>query len=442
MPVRALIMNGVFLALTTAMAPAIAAQGPSQQETNTPNWKDRQEYDLFLKMSQTTDPKGRLALLKSWQDKYPQSDVAELRLEYYVATLATLAQAEPGERQPLLDSCEALLKVDPKNAEALYQVALWGPVIGAASPLPELLSEVDAAAKGFLNEADTAFVPAKKPNGLSDREFAQAKSFRLAVAHNALAWEATVKKDLPVAEAEYKTSLTINPDQGAAAAQYARVLYEQKKYPAALFEFARAAQYTGPGPALPPASRSQMMDFFQKAYKDFHGGIDGSVQVLAEAKSNALPPANFSMESTADIAEKAAKALKDRMASDPAFALWYTIRENLTTDQGDAFFEKSLKGALVPGEAQGVHSFSGAVISLDPPDRPTRVLIGVSDPSTPDATLEFSKLLSGAFVERIKPGEKLEFEGVVSSYSKDPYMLILKDPKIRGPEASAPTRAR
>lgn len=408
----------LFLLLTLVFSPAGSAQ--------TSNWKDRQEYDLFLKMSQTADPKARLALLSSWQEKYPQSDVAALRLEYYVATLAMLAQTDANQRQPLLNKCEELLKLHPKNANALYQVALWGPVVGGASPSADLLSKVDAAAKGFLNEADAAFAPAKKPAGISDQEFAKAKNFRLSVAHNALAWEATVKKDLPAAEAEYKASLTVNPDQGATAAQYARVLYEEKKYPEALFEFARAAQYAGPGPALAPASRSQVMDFFQKAYKDFHGSAEGSNQVLAEAKSDAFPPANFSMESAADIAEKAAKALKDRMASDPAFALWYTIRENLTGDQGDAFFDKSVKGALVPGGAQGVRAFSGTVISVET----HKVIIGVEDPSQPDAALEYSRPLPSATLDKLKPGEKVEFEGVVSTYTKGPYMLTFKDPKI------------
>ena len=408
------------------------------QQTQTPNWKDRQEYDLFLKMSQTSDPKARLDLLNSWQEKYPHSDVATLRLQYYVAALAALAPTNPGERQPLLDKCRELLKLNPKDLNALYEVALWGPVVGGSSPSPQLLNEVEAAARGFLEGADAAFEPARKPGGMSDADFANAKSLRLSMAHNALAWGSIVKRDPATAESEYKTSLKINPEQGATAAQYAKLLYEQKKYPEALFQYARAAQYTGPGPALSPTSRAQLMDFFTKVYREFHGADAGADQVLAAARASAFPPDKFSIQSAADVAAREDDKLKNRLASDPAFALWYTIRENLSADHGNAFFEESLKGRLVPGGANGVRDFSGTVISVAADDKPAKVLVGVDDPTKPDATLEFEKPLSAAVLEKLKPGQKVEFNGVVSGYNKDPYTLVFKDPTIPGTHPARP----
>jgi hypothetical protein len=431
---------GAFVLLFSfAATPAAHAQNASPAAAETPNWKDQQEYDLFSKMSQTADPKARLELLNTWQDKYPQTAVAALRLKYYVAALAVLAQTTPGERQLLLDKCQESLKVDPKDVNALYQVSLWGPVVGGASPSSDLLSQVDGAAKGFISGADAAFAPANKPAGVSDADFVRAKSFRLGVAHDALAWEAVVKRDMPTAENEYKASLTVNPDQGAVAAQYAKLLYDEKKFPEALFEYGRAAQYTGPGPALPPVTRSQLTDFFTKTYKDFHGGSDGVDQVLAQAKMSALPPANFAIASAADAANKEADALNARIASDPGFGLWYTIRQNLTGDQGDTFF-KTVKNALIPGGAQGVRNFSGTVISLDSPDRPTKVMLGVDDPAKLDATLEFSKPLPASALDAIRAGKKLEFAGVADSYTKDPYMLTLKDPTLTGVPTELPDR--
>jgi hypothetical protein len=396
----------------------------------TPDWKDRQEYDLFLKMSQTPDAKARLELLNSWQAKYPQSDVVALRLKYYIATLAILAQTSPSERQLLLDKCRELLKLDSKDINALYEMSLWGPVVGGSSPPSDLLSEIGSAARGFISGAEAAFAPTSKPPEISDADFVKAKSFRLSVAHNTLAWEATVKKDLPTAETEYKASLTANPEQGTTTAQYAKFLYDQKRYPEALFQYARAAQYTGPGPALPPPTRSQLMEFFKRAYKEFHGGTEGTHQVLAQARTTVLPPANFSVISAVDAAKKEVEELKARIASDPGFGLWYTIRQNLTGDHGDIFFDKAVKEALIPGGAHGVESFSGTVISVDSPDRPTKVLVGVDDPTKPDATLDFAKPLPAAALDKIKAGQKVEFSGIVSRYTKDPYMLTFKEPTI------------
>ena len=52
------------------------------------NYKDRAEYDLYSKITQTQDPKARLDLLNQWQDKYPQTDFKQERDQYFLATLA------------------------------------------------------------------------------------------------------------------------------------------------------------------------------------------------------------------------------------------------------------------------------------------------------------------------------------------------------------------
>lgn len=451
---RPVIATGTLALLTSLMAappvgakPAMQAaagqaatgqQGAAGQPAK--NYKDRGEYDLFSKVTQTQDPKARLELLNTWQDKYPQSDFAQDRLLYFVATLGQLAPADASARQKLLDKCNELLKLDPKNFKAMYLIAVWGPAVGGTAPSSDLTSQVDMAAHGVIDNIDTAFDAKQKPANLSDADFTKAKGQALAIAHNALAWEANSKKDVATTESEYKASLQANPDQGNVSAAYAKMLMDQKKYPEGLFEYARAAEYTGPGPAIPEATRKQLLDYFNKAYKDYHGSADGADQLLEQAKTNALPPGPLNITSQADIAQKQAAATNDRIASDPQFKLWYAIKSSLTGDQSDQFFNSNVKDAEIPGGAEGVKNFSGTVISVDPPDRPTKVVLGVEDPTKPDATLEFSAPLPASALDTVKVGSKLDFSGVADSFNKDPYMLTFKDPTIPGVQTSAPPR--
>ena len=446
---RSVIAIGTFALLAGFAGPPVAAQGAGQQpaagQQQAPaqgqkNYKDRAEYDLYSKITQTQDPKARLDLLKQWEQKYPQTDFSKERLEYFVQTLGQLAASDPSVRQQLLDKCNELLKADPKNFRAMYFVSLWGPAVGGTSPSPDLVTQVDTAAHGVISNIDTAFDPAKKPASVTEADFNKAKGQTLAVAHNALAWEATTKKDTATAEQEYKNSLQANPDQGNISAAYAKLLYDEKKFPQALFEYARAAQYTGPGPALSEAQRTQLTDFFNKAYKDYHGSSDGADQILAQAKTTALPPDNLTITSQADIAKKEAASLQQRIDTDPAFKLWYSVKQGLTGDNGDSFFNSSVKDAEIPGGAEGVKDFTGTVISIDPPDHPTKVVLGVEDPTKPDATLTFSKPLPTAALDKIKVGQKIDFSGVADSYTKDPYMLTFKDPTIPGVQTTAPAR--
>ena len=409
------------------------------------NYKDRGEYDLYSKVTQTQDPKARLDVLNQWQQKYPQTDFSHERLQYFVRTLAALAPTDPSQRQPLLDKCNELLKVDPKDVYAATQVANWGPIVGGANPSPELQTQIQSAAQSIIDNAPTAFDPAKKPATVSQADFDKAKAATMGLAHNALAYLAVSKKDNKTAEDQYKQSLQANPDQGNVSYQYGKMLQEDKsipdeqKYPTVLFEYARAAQYTGPS-QLPAANQTQLMDYFKKVYSQYHGSADGQDQLLAQAKSAALPPDGFTMTSAAAAANKEAAATQDRINSDPAYKMWYAVKQSLTGDQGAQFFKSNMDGVEVPGGAQGVKDFNGTVISIDPPDRPTKVVLGVDDPTKPDATLIFSQPLPASALDKIKVGQKLEFSGVADSFTKDPYMLTFKDPTVPGVQTAAPAR--
>lgn len=429
---------------TGQAAAAQAAGGQATQGTGQAgqkNYKDRAEYDLYSKITQTQDPKARLDLLNQWQDKYPTSDFADDRLKYFINTLAQLAPNDPAARQQLLQKCQEMLKKDPKYFLANYYIALWGPAVGGTTPPPDLLTQVDTAAHAVLDGVENTFGAAKKPATVSDTQWTTLKNQAMALAHNALAWEAASKKDTATAENEYKASLQANPDQGTVSAAYGKLLIDDKKYPEGLFEYARAAQYSGPGPAVAPDARAKLLDYFNKAYSDFHGSADGADKILADAKTNALPPAgDLNITSAADLANAAAAKMNDRINSDPQFKLWYTIKQSLTGDQGDVFFNSNVKDAEIPGGAEGVKDFTGTVISIDPPDHPTKVVLGIEDPTKPDATLEFTQPLPASALDKVKVGQKLDFSGVADSYNKDPYMLTFKDPTIPGVQTTAPAR--
>jgi hypothetical protein len=431
----ALASSALIFVASFATFPAAMAQQPAAGQKN---WKDRAEYDAFQKVQQATDPKARLEALKAWEDKYPTSDFSTMREQYYLDTLSRLAATDPSMRPVLLSKAEAALKTDPKNANAMYLISLWGPIQGGANPPPDLVSQVETAAHGFIGAADEAFDPKNKPAAMSDEDWNKAKISRVALAHNALAWAAASKKDNATAEKEYTESLKINPETGQTSALFAKVLYEDQKFPEALFQYARTAQYTGPGPAQSATGRQQALDFFNKLYKNFHGTDDGKDQVLAQAKTSALPPDGFTITSIQAKMAADADAMNARIKADPAFALWYSVKTNLIGDQGPTFFANSVKDTEIPGGANGVKDFSGTILSVEPADKPTRVTVGVEDPTKADATLLFTTPIPAAALTKIKVGEKVEFTGVADSFTKDPYMLTFKDPDIPGVELAPP----
>jgi hypothetical protein len=77
---------------------------------------------------------------------------------------------------------------------------------------------------------------------------------------------------------------------------------------------------------------------------------------------------------------------------------------------------------------------------VEPADKPTRVTVGIEDPTKADATLLFTTAIPTAALAKIKVGEKVEFSGVADSFTKDPYMLTFKDPDIPGVELAPVVR--
>jgi tetratricopeptide (TPR) repeat protein len=412
-----------------AFTPVLRAQDAAAPAKN---WKDRAEYDLYVSITQTADPAKRLELLNQWQDKYPTTDYSKERLQFFVATTA-----QAGQPAKAVDYAQQLLKVDPKDFTSLYYLAFYGPGVFGANASADQQAIVDKGAHGVIDNIDTAFDKTKQTAAkMSDDQWTKAKNTTLAVAHNALGWEASVKKDYATAETEYRTSIGLNPENGQTAYLLAGVLLAEKKYQDALFYYARAGAYDGPG-ALPPAGRPQVVAYFNKIYAQFHGGPDGADAVLAVAKTNATPPADFKIPSTVDAENQKQGELDKKLAADPGLKMWYSIQQSLIGDQGQQYFDANVKDAGIPGGANDVKYFKGTVISVDPADKPTKIVLGVFDPKTPDATLTFEEPVTSP----VKPGDVLEFSGVADSFVKAPYMLVFKDPEVPSlKKAAAPKK--
>jgi hypothetical protein len=407
------------------------AQG-GQQQASGKNWKDRAEYDLYNSIAHEQDPKKRLDLLDQWTQKYPKTDFEDLRLKAYLGTLGPLSQQDPSVRPKAIEYSKKALAADPKDFTALYWLAMNAPAAGGASPTPEQISSAETAGNGLLT--------AEKPATTSQADWDKAKPQVEALAHGALGWAASAKKDYATAQKEYQAYLKANPNNSNISYQLGQTLLLEKKpelYSEALWSFARAAAYDGPG-SLPAANRTQVQEYFKKIYTQYKGNDEGADQLLAQAKTSALPPSGFKIESAAQKANEAAEALQSRLQADPALSLWYSLQQSLTTDQGDQFFTSNVKDADIPGGANGVKNFSGTIISMDPPVRPKTLVLGVLDPTKPDATLNFQEPLPASAV---KVGDKVEFSGVGESFTKEPYMLTFKDAELPGVKAvKAPTK--
>jgi len=93
----------------------------------------------------------------------------------------------------------------------------------------------------------------------------------------------------------------------------------------------------------------------------------------------------------------------------------------LTSANGEEFFRKELKDCLLP-------VMVGTLISSTPAERPTVLVIGLSDPSSTEITLRMKDDSGNAASLNgpIMHGSKIQFEGVVRSFTKTPFMIYIE----------------
>ena len=112
----------------------------------------------------------------------------------------------------------------------------------------------------------------------------------------------------------------------------------------ALYYFARAATYDGTG-GLAPAGRQQAMNYVQRAYKGYHGSDEGFNDLLATAKAQPTPAADYHIKSAGEIAkakqEDQQKKDEAEAASHPELVLWKNIKTQLTAADGATYFSSA-----------------------------------------------------------------------------------------------------
>lgn len=413
--------------LSAALAFTLTAQEKKQE------WKDQGEYDLFQALSKDANPTSRLASLDKWKQQYAQSDFADTREDVYLFTYSELKQPRQA-----IDKAMDILKTRPNNFAALSAVMSQ---IQALNPPPA--ADLDAAEKivNYVRDnMDTVFAVANKPPNIPDAAtWAQVKTQMGPYTLQTLLFIINARKDNPKAEQSLTALLQKDPTQSAVSYQLAGALLGQnkanpEKQVPALFHYARAAAYDGAN-SLPAATRTQVQQFLGRVYPQYHGSNEGLQELLALAKTNAMPPADFKITSKAEIEAEKMEKEQAELAKDPMMGMWRTIKKELTGDGGQAYFDSSVKDAGLP-------KFKGRIISMSPATRPKEIVLGVEKADVADAKIVFEEALAG----KMEPGETLEFEGTGASYTKDPYMLVLDVEKEKlsgwtGKNAPAPRPA-
>ena len=407
---------------------------PAQDKPAEKKVKDQGEYDLYNGVTKETDPNKKLALLNTWKEKYPDSDFKKDRLAIMLVTYQQLNQAAK-----MIDTAKEILAIDPKDLTALYWISFLSPTLGNTSP--DALDTAEKAANGLL-------VAEKPATVKSDEEWTKAKAQTDAIATSTLGWVAMQRKNWDAAEQNLRKSLAVNPNAAQVSYWLGTTLVSEKKpekQSEALFQFARAATFDGPG-ALNPEGRKKIDEYLTKVYTSYHGDTTGLPELKAAAKASPTPPPDFKIQSAAEVIAGKEEELKK---TNPALALWLSVKGQLLGPDGQQYFDSNMKGNLV-------QNLKGWVISGKPAVKSKELLVSMEGA---DKVAEVTIRLVGSDGSTAAPltgkpeaGSQITFEGVPEAFAKEPLMVTfavekskitgLKEEKVAAPAHKAPVHKK
>jgi len=364
--------------------------------------------------------------LDTWQQKFPDSDYQDERTALYV-------QSYTGANQPekALDAAAALLAKDLNTtftgtgAQATILRVLYNAVSAVAKAKNPTPAELSAGAKAanLLLAFDKPLPDVPADQWAEIRKDMRAKSEATLLYIAILPGTQAMAKQPPdcaAATSAYTAALTDHPESAAIAYELGRALNcevktNPEKQSAAVYEFVRAA-VIDPTLGDPRNDAKKIQAFADRAYTSLHGSAEGLPELKVAVKQSPLPPVDFKIKTAQEIADE---KQADFEKNNPQLVLWMQIKTALTDSDGQQYFEDHLKDAAVP-------PLGGTLLEAKPACRSKELVIAVTPPAAgtvaaPEIVLKLDKALTG------KPelNTVIQFEGVPSAFSKEPFLLTM-----------------
>lgn len=409
---------GVGWVLPAQQAPA-AASGPQ--------WKDTKEYEEAQDYTKAKSDPERLAALDKWSKDYPNTEVWQTREELYLSVYNGMK-----DYRKLFDRAKTIRAAHPDYYFGISSILSY---VRALNPVqPDDLNVAEQTSQYVLTNNAKIFDPANKPLSVADADWPKFKEPITKLAQQTIAWVAFTRKDWPKAEEELTKVVKDDPTQAQYSYWLGSAMFndrakDTKKIPPSIFHLARGATYEGQN-AMPQASRAAALNAVTSIYTQYHGSKDGFDEVLALAKNNAFPPADFKIVSASEIAMAKFADQEAFDKANPDLAFWRdSIKTPLSAANAESTFASSYKDVLFPPDGAGFSKFKIKIVSLTPETNPKEIVGALADPNIPDVKLILENPLGGTMM----PGEELQFRGTAQAFQPDPFMVTFEiDPETKG----------
>ena len=389
----------------TTAAPAQTPAAPAQPQQKK-EIKDPAEYNAYVGAIQQTDPTAQISGLEAFLAQYPNSVMKEDALETLM-----VAYQKTNNQAKMLDAAQRILQANPNNLRAL---ALLAYIKRAQAEAGQDAQNNLTQGAQYADRGLQALQTAPKPDGTSDADFNKMKMQMSAIFNGTSGMAALQAKNYPQAQQRLKAAVQADPNDLRNV--YPLALADLTGTPPnsveGLYFIARAAVLAAGQP-----SQAQIESYGKNQYTKYHGSDQGWTDVEAQAKTNPMPPAGFTITQYVPPtpAQQAADLVKTKTPKDMSFAEWELVLSAGQQADADKVWSV-IKGVPLQME--------GTVIKATP----TELQIAASQDDIDQKRADVIVTMGGTIPARLMPqeGATLDFEGTPVSYTPSPFIMTME----------------
>jgi tetratricopeptide (TPR) repeat protein len=429
---KSLMMFVLVFAIATLAVAQSAPQGAGQPAQQKKEIKDPAEYNAYMGAINSSDPHMKASALESFINQYPNSvmkvDALELLMRTYQQT---------GDVPKTMETANRVLQADPNNVTALALLSYLNRMKAQSEQPPQSTQDLTLASQ-FGQRGLQALKTYPKPENMSDVDFAKLKDQLAGIFNGSVGIAALQGNDYPKAQEALQSAVSSLPanDPTAFSLVYPLALaylnspsLTPEQWLEGLWYVARAANM-----APTPQYKQQIGEFGRRKYMKYHGGDDGWAEVLQTAATSATPPQGWSIKPAPTPAEQAANMVQAKPVAQMSFDEIQFILTSGNQQAADTVWNQIKDKPLALG--------GGKVISATP----TQLTIAESyddinaTPPKADITVTMAGELPAKLIP--KEGSTTDFQGKPTSYTPNPFMMMMEEGALVRPKSAEPPPTR
>lgn len=398
-------------------------------------YKDNAEYDVYNEVIKDLNSKNWAKMvtdIDTWKTKYPASDYSDTRDVYYVQANAGAGKCSKAISLVGEMMAKDLDKLYPDPAGPKDVITVLYTALGcqAQAQTPQELDTVRKAAEMLQGYQ-------RRPEGITDQAWNDLKNqlkpaidatlinIALMPGNKAMAAQ---PPDCAAAETAYTAALQKFPNNTLASYGLGRAWLclgrannqeKMKDYgPKAIYAFTRSMVID---PTLmKTADPAAVTTNATNMYKSYHGSPEGFEELKNTVKSAALPPEGFKIMTAYEVEDAKQKEFEGKY---PELALWLKIKAPLSDTTGEQYFASTLKDADLP-------KLKGTLVEGVPACRSKSLLVSFPEPNQQGTAPTVVTLkLDAALTGKPDANQEIEFKGVPTAFTQQPFMLTLETEK-------------